>query len=45
MKNLKDVLIDSNELEKYFDTRVPVNLWRAKNLSNKDFIFSLSNRA
>ncbi|MET1257463.1 hypothetical protein [Aliikangiella maris] len=41
MKSLKDLLIDTNELEKYFDTRVPVNLWCAKNLSSKDFIFSM----
>jgi hypothetical protein len=41
MKSLKDLLIDTNELEKYFDTRVPINLWRAKNLSSKDFIFSM----
>ena len=41
MKNLKDILIDAGELDKYFDTTIPVNLWRAKNLNSKDFIFSL----
>ncbi len=41
MKNLKEILIDAGDIEKYFDGKVPVNLWRAKNLSSKEPIFSM----
>ena len=41
MKTLKELLIDAGEIDKYFEDKVPVNLWRAKNLSNKDPIFGM----
>ena len=41
MNNLKEILIDAGDIDKYFDDKVPVNLQRAKNLSSKDPIFSL----
>jgi hypothetical protein len=41
MKSLKDVLIAAGEIDKYFDDKVPVNLWRAKNLSAKESIFGM----
>ncbi len=41
MKYLKDVLISTGDIDKYYDDLVPVNLWRAKNLSNKEPIFSM----
>ncbi|WP_444997508.1 Tse2 family ADP-ribosyltransferase toxin [Aliikangiella sp. IMCC44359] len=44
MKNLKDILIDAGEIDKYFDKQVPVNLWRAKNLKSKDPIFGMVER-
>jgi hypothetical protein len=41
MKNLKEILIDAGEIDKYFEDKVPVNLWRARNLSNKEPIFGM----
>ena len=41
MKSLREILIDAGDVDKYFDDKVPVNLWRAKNLSNKNSIFSM----
>lgn len=41
MKYLKEVLISAGDIDKYYDDLVPVNLWRAKNLSNKEPIFSM----
>ena len=41
MKSLREILIDVGDVDKYFDDKVPVNLWRAKNLSNKNSIFSM----
>lgn len=34
---LKDVLLSKNQIEKYFDGQVPINLWRAMNVkANKE---------
>ena len=43
MKNtiLKDVLISRNEIERYFEGRVLVNLWRALNVRRKSSLFEL----
>lgn len=41
MKSLKDVLIGAGEIDKYFDGKVPVNLWRAKNLGAKESTFGM----
>lgn len=41
MKNLKEILISAGEIDKYFDGKVQVNLWRAKNLNAKGPIFGM----
>ena len=41
MKSLKEVLIDAGDIDKYFDGKVPINLWRAQNLSSKQGAFNL----
>lgn len=41
MKSLKEIFIDAGEIDKFFDDKVPVNLWRAKNLNKRDSIFSM----
>ena len=30
MQTLKDILIEAGEIDRYFDGRAPVPLWRAK---------------
>jgi hypothetical protein len=32
MEILKDILIEAGEVDRFFGDKVPVNLWRAKNL-------------
>lgn len=41
MKVLKDVLIKAGEIDKYFDGRVPVTLWRANKKGSTGHIFDL----
>ena len=41
MKSLREILIATGDIDKYFDDKVPINLWRAKNLSHKNSIFSM----
>ncbi len=41
MKSLKDVLISAGGIDKYFEDKVPVNLWRAKNFGAKESIFGM----
>lgn len=41
MKMLREILLDAGEIDKYYDNKVPVNLWRAKNLNNKAPIFGM----
>lgn len=36
MDVLRDVLIEAHEIDRFFGDKVPVNLWRAKNLSKKN---------
>lgn len=36
---LKDVLIQKNQLDKYFEGHIPVDLWRAVNRKSKSSIF------
>jgi hypothetical protein len=38
---LKDVLLSRNEIERYYEGRVPVNLWRALNIRRKTGLFEL----
>ena len=41
MDSLKDILVEKGQIDKYFDEKVPVNLWRAKNIKSKEPIFGL----
>ena len=41
MRLLKDVLIETGEIDKYFDGSAPVTLWRAKRKSQSGEIFEL----
>ena len=41
MKILKDVLIQAGQIDKYFDGRTPVTLWRAKKKSLPGDAFEL----
>lgn len=38
---LRDVLLEANELDKYFEGRVPATLWRARNKRGPDDVFGL----
>lgn len=41
MKILKDVLIQAGQIDKYFDGRTPVTLWRAKKRACQEMCLSL----
>lgn len=42
MEILKDILIEAGEIDRFYADRVPVNLWRARNLSkNKIGLYEL----
>ncbi len=41
MKSLKDVLISAGGIDRYFEDKVPVNLWHAKNFGAKESIFGM----
>lgn len=32
---LKDILIESGQIDRFYDDKIPINLWRAKNLQKK----------
>ena len=38
---LKDILIEAEELDRYFDGQVPINLWRAKKKTSIRPVFDL----
>ena len=38
---LKDVLLSRNEIERYYEGHVPVNLWRALNIRRQAALFEL----
>lgn len=41
METLRDVLIATNEIDRYFNGRAPVTLWRAKRADPREYLFSL----
>ncbi|MEX0731197.1 MAG: hypothetical protein WED00_16365 [Aquisalimonadaceae bacterium] len=41
---LKDILLESGEIERYFDGNVPIDLWRAKKIKSSGPLFELVER-
>lgn len=44
MQILKDILIARGQVDRYFDTRVPVDLWRAKKTGENEPLFQIVDR-